>query len=229
MQKNIYKPVTENFDTFSANYLSETIQKLLEISSKVITVALSGGNTPMPILDILKDENIDWTRVSFYMVDERCVLEEDALCNFSNISKVFFRHIPSKVYPMVKNGTSFKKVSENYHQLLDNKLIKSNSGIPEFDLILLGMGNDGHTASLFPKTEALNEQNKFVILNTVPQLDTERITLTYPVILEAKQIIVFCKGAEKERIIEEIYANKGSEYPMDKIVKEHTDIKWIIG
>ena len=229
MQKTIYKPTLEDFNTFSANLLSDTIKKTLDKSSNEIFIALSGGNTPISILKILKYKNIDWKRISFYMVDERCVLPNDISCNFNNIKKVFFNNISSKYFSMIEEGVSFEKASKNYQLLLDKNLPKSKLGVPVFDLILLGMGNDGHTASLFPETNALKEQFNFVVLNDVPQLKTQRITLSYPVLLASKEIIVLFKGEKKEQIVEEIYSNNGISYPIDKIVKEHSNFKWIIG
>ena len=90
------------------------------------------------------------------------------------------------------------------------------------------MGADGHTASLFPNTDALNEISKNVALNQVPQLGTQRITLTYPILLAAKEVLVLCKGGEKEEIINEIYTNKGVSYPITKIANEHPNFKWLI-
>ena len=78
------------------------------------------------------------------------------------------------------------------------KLPLGENNFPVFDLILLGIGDDGHTASLFPDTKGLNESKKVVIKNSVPQLNTERITLTFPVILNASKIIILAKGAAKE-------------------------------
>ncbi|WP_343329141.1 6-phosphogluconolactonase [Polaribacter staleyi] len=229
MQKIIYKSGKKDFDIFSANFLRDTIQKLLIEKLGIISIALSGGSTPIPILNILKNENIDWNRVSFYIVDERCVSLEDSQCNYNNINIVFFSNISSNSYSIITDGVSFKKSSENYQYLLNENLAKTPNGVPEFDLILLGMGEDGHTASLFPNTEALEEQDNFVVLNDVPQLATQRITLTYPVILAAKCAIVLCKGEKKEEIVENIYTNKGNSYPINKIAKEHSNIKWLIG
>jgi 6-phosphogluconolactonase len=229
MQKIIYKPEKKNFDVFSADFLKDTINNLLEKSRGHISIALSGGNTPIPILNILKEEDLDWNRISFYMVDERCVSTSDSQCNYNNIYKVFFSTISSKSYSMIADDISFKKSSENYQFLLNENLTKSPIGVPVFDLILLGMGEDGHTASLFPNTKALGEQDNSVFLNNVPQLATQRITLTYPILLASKIAIVLFKGEKKEQIVEKIYLNKGVSYPINKIAKEHSNIKWLIG
>jgi 6-phosphogluconolactonase len=228
IQKIIYKYTIEEYDVFSAKFISDCIKQKLSISKLPITIALSGGTTPLPILRILKEASIDWTRVSFYMVDERCVKLNDPSCNYSNIYNEFLKFIPSKSFSMISSSSYFEKDVANYNELLDVNLSKNNLGVPQFDLILLGMGEDGHTASLFPNTDALFEMSKKVVLNEVPQLGTQRITLTYPIILASKAVLVLCKGGKKEEIINEINTNKGVSYPITKIVKGHANFKWLI-
>jgi 6-phosphogluconolactonase len=228
MQKIINKYKDQEYGVFSAKFICDCIQQKLSNSKLPITIALSGGTTPLPILRILKEAALDWTRVSFYMVDERCVKLNDPSCNYSNIYNDFFKFIPSKSYSMISSSSDFAKDAANYNELLEINLSKNNADVPQFDLILLGMGADGHTASLFPNTDALSEMSKNVTLNQVPQLDTQRITLTYPILLGAKEVLVLCKGGEKEEIINEIYTNKGVSYPITKIAKEHPNFKWLI-
>ena len=91
------------------------------------------------------------------------------------------------------------------------------------------MGDDGHTASLFPDTKGLNESKKVVIKNSVPQLNTERITLTYPVILNASKIIILAKGAAKDKILKEIKMGKGDHYPIARIINSNVDTTCILG
>lgn len=228
MQKIIYKYKVEEYDVFSEKFISNCIQQKLSNSKLPITIALSGGTTPLPILRILKEAAIDWTRVSFYMVDERCVALKDLSCNFTNIYTNFLKFIPSKAYSMISSSSDFVKDAANYNELLEINLSKNNAGVPQFDLILLGMGADGHTASLFPNTAALSDMSKNVVLNQVPQLGTQRITLTYPILLAANEVLVLCKGEKKEEIINEINTNKGVSYPITKIAKEHPNFKWLI-
>ena len=101
--------------------------------------------------------------------------------------------------------------------------------MPVFDLILLGIGDDGHTASLFPETKGLYESEKGVIKNNVPQLNTERITLTYPVILNASKIIILAKGSIKNEILKEIKVGNGDHYPIAKIINSNVDTTCILG
>lgn len=218
-----------DFNHFAASTIYQKLQKFLSSNAEKVNVALSGGNTPLPILNILKTENLDWSRLCFYMVDERCVPIDDASSNYGNISKVFFNDINSKSYSMVLEGKSYHESATEYQKLIEDNLLKASNGVPQFDLILLGMGDDGHTASLFPKTKALGEMINRVVVNEVPQLNTQRITLTYPVLLEAKELVVMLKKEGKESIINELYSGKSKDYPMLKIVTNRHDLEWLIG
>lgn len=115
-----------------------------------------------------------------------------------------------------------------YESTMRDLMELNAEGFPVFDLILLGMGDDGHTASLFPRTLALKENTRWVVENKVPQLNTRRITLTYPTILSAKKIVVLIKGETKKKIYEEIVSNTETLYPMQKVMFEREDIDWIL-
>jgi 6-phosphogluconolactonase len=90
------------------------------------------------------------------------------------------------------------------------------------------MGEDGHTASLFPKTKALDESKKNVVKNYVPQLDTYRISLTYPIIKEAKEAIVLIRGKRKREIVNELYSTEVPKYPIYELVQSDLNLSWII-
>lgn len=224
----IYKVDKLNFDDFAADFLYKTLKKIENNVDGKINIALSGGTTPLPVLEILKLQKINWQRYNFFMVDERCVSIEAGSSNFGNIYKVFFRYISSKYFSMVEKNSSFTESVEIYKTNINKHVIKKSGAFAQFDLILLGMGDDGHTASLFPETEGLSEENEMVIINKIPQLNVDRITLTYPAILSASEIVVVAKGKSKEKIIEEIYAGTLKGYPMEKIARVHSNIKWLI-
>jgi 6-phosphogluconolactonase len=230
MKKPIYFKNTEsNFDKFASDFLFEKLKIIQNESSGKLNIALSGGNTPLPILEILQNEDLMWSRYNFFLVDERCVATDDPSSNFGNIQKVFFSKIVSAKFSVVKDGISYNQSIAIYKDEIIKHVPINANGFPVFDLILLGMGDDGHTASLFPGTIALLEKNKFVVLNEVPQLQTERITLTYPLLLNAKEVIVIVKGEGKEKIIKELYSEKPSAYPIRKLTNSHSNLKWLIG
>lgn len=218
---------TENdYTTDACTYLYEKLQRLQTSHTGPVAIALSGGSTPLPVLELLKTKSLDWERFNFFIVDERFVPLSDPQSNFNNIESAFFSAIPSKKYSMYLEGKSAEESVMQYEKLLHEKLALKN-GLPFFDLILLGLGEDGHTASLFPATAALNETAALVVVNVVPQLNTTRLTLTYPVLLNAGSIIVMAKGATKHKIIEELYAGAASGYPMAKIIDEYDNLEWL--
>lgn len=226
---HIFRNTEEDFNEYASDFLFNKIQEILNSNLCNINIALSGGNTPLSILARLKSEKIKWERINFFMVDERCVSIKSELSNFGNISKVFFDKIPSNKFSMIKEGLSFEESLIEYKKSILEKVAIEQNGLPKFDLILLGMGDDGHTASLFPETEALMEEDEIVVINHVKQLNTKRMTFTYPIILNAYEIVVIVKGVSKEKIIEELYSINSCNYPISRIVNEHSNLKWIIG
>lgn len=223
------KSKENSFEKFASKFLFEKLKKIENEISGKLNIALSGGNTPLPILEILQNEDLTWSRYNFFLVDERCVPNENPLSNFGNIRKVFFNQISSQSFPIIQDGISQKESVVVYVNEIIKQVPLDENSIPVFDLILLGMGDDGHTASLFPNTKALLEENKFVVFNEIPQLQTERITITYPVLLNSKEIIVIVKGQNKKKIIKELYDEKPSEYPILKLTNSHSNLKWLIG
>ena len=226
---HFFKNTGINFNEFASDFLFGTLQEIQVNTVGAINIALSGGNTPLPILDLLQKKKLSWERFNFFMVDERCVTNDDPLSNFGNIQKVFFDQIASSKFPMVQDGITYEKSITVYKEELLKHVPINSSGFPIFDLILLGMGDDGHTGSLFPETNALLETKELVVLNEVPQLQTKRITLTYPVLLNSKEIIVIVNGESKEKIIAELYSGASPDYPILKLTNSHSNLKWLIG
>ena len=229
--KNNFKQIIlkeKEFDSFSAKFIYSALKTLSE-NKKNISIALSGGSTPLPILCILKEYKLNWEYFNFFMVDERNVSILSSLSNYGNIKKVFLKDVKSSSYSIINNNYSIEECAINYEKLLLSKIPLGKNNLPFFDLILLGIGDDGHTASLFPGTSGLNESKKVVIKNSVPQLNTERITLTYPVILNASKIIILAKGAIKGEILNDIKMGVGDYYPIAKIVNSNVDTTCILG
>ena len=213
--------------TVSAALLAEFNLLQQQHAGKKINIALSGGTTPLPVLELLSRQNLDWERYNFFMVDERCVPQGDAASNYGNISKSFFDHISASGFAMYADDNADSSIVA-YRKLIAQHVPKNN-GFPVFDLILLGLGDDGHTASLFPGTSALTENTQTVVHNHVPQLSANRITLTYPVLLNAAKIIVLARGESKVTIVNELYSGTSPGYPMLKIVNEHKNLQWFLG
>ncbi len=128
---------------------------------------------------------------------------------------------------MYLEGESPLACAQIYQQTIDEKLPKVN-GVPSFDLILLGMGEDGHTASLFPGTKALNEEENWIVANEVPELDSIRITMSYTLILRAREVCVLINGKNKNQLVESMYESEDTTFPMQKIINDCPKLTWII-
>jgi 6-phosphogluconolactonase len=169
-------------------------------------IAVSGGSTPRALFRILASEfhaAVAWDRVTIWQVDERCVPPDDPQSNWKMLSEellVEISDLKSRRIEAERDGAA-----EDYGALLrahvppadDIARARVSSHIPRLDLVLLGMGADGHTASLFPGTAALDERERLVVRNEVPQLDTHRVTMTFPLINAARERWFLVSGADK--------------------------------
>lgn len=195
-------------------------QRILE-TQKSINIAISGGNTPIAIFEALVNSNFsEWERVAFYWVDERFV-SHNALDNNANNALKILGELPTKGFYRIKTDSPNATIAaDNYAKCLKEQLPIVN-GFPKFDLILLGMGSDGHTASLFPHTEILEETEKAVASVYVKKIDSYRVSLTYPTILNASKRYVIIGGG-KTTILNKVQNPNSSfkEYPICKIITD---------
>jgi 6-phosphogluconolactonase len=168
-------------------------------------IALSGGRTPRELFALLATElrtRVPWDRVEFFQVDERCVPPDHADSNWRQIRETILDTVPEAQAHRIR--AEHPHGAEGYETLIRAALPLNETGIPVFDLALLGLGADGHTASLFPGTRALNETQRAVIRNPVPQLNTERITLTFPVLNAARHRWFILRGADRREVFREV-------------------------
>jgi 6-phosphogluconolactonase len=217
--KTIKGPL-DNFSNWGASMIAQEIQAALKTKNR-LAIAVSGGSTPIPVFRALAKHELAWQNIEFFMVDERCVPLSHPNSNYGTMDTVFFEPTNIRAYPMYKEELGAKGSAEAYAKLIEENLAEGNC----FDLIFLGMGTDGHTASLFPETHALDETSASVMANSVPQLNTTRITLTYPVLMAAKKIILIATGKEKQMLIHKIIAGSTS-YPISKIIEAHSNMEW---
>jgi len=159
-------------------------------------VALSGGSTPKAIFEKLRHIPLEWDKVFLFWSDERAVPPESPDSNYHMAMEAAFKYLPLKhVYRMKGEGLIQESAAE-YEKLVASHL--------PFDLIMLGMGDDGHTASLFPGTEALSEKERLVVANYIPQKKCWRMTMTYPCINSARHIVFYVLGGDKKERLAEV-------------------------
>lgn len=168
------------------------------------SVVVSGGTTPVGLYKILVSERfepeIDWENIDFFIGDERDVSPESVRSNFNTAKVNLFEPLgidPSQILRWPTEIIDANEVARKYEQMLVRRFDLKEGEFPRFDLLLLGMGDDGHTASLFPYTDGLKERKRIAIVNRVEKLDTARLTLTFPAINSAANIIIMVSGEAK--------------------------------
>lgn len=175
------------------------------------TVALSGGSTPKRLYHLLTTEpfrsQVDWGRVELFWGDERCVPPDHADSNYHMAREAMLAHLPipaEHVHRIEAERADRDAAARDYEEVIAHVFgVTSGGQPPALDLVLLGMGPDGHTASLFPHTKALDETNRWVVANHVPQLNTYRLTLTRPILNRAREVLFLVAGADKaDRLVE---------------------------
>ena len=178
----------------------------------VARIAISGGSTPQATFRLLADPDqpflatVPWDKLQLFWVDERCVPPDHPESNYGVCRELLLTKVPiseANVFRM-EGELDPEEAASRYESTLRNVMKLEGAESPAFDLVALGMGPDGHTASLFPNTEALNELGRLVVANHVPQKDTWRITLTWPVINQASEVAFEVEGKGKTDVVAEV-------------------------
>lgn len=218
----------ENFVDEATAFIAERILAK-QAGGGVFRLSLCGGSTPAPVYTALALwPGIDWERVMLTFGDERPVAPDHAQSNYRMVKETLLD--PSGIRPanVLRIGGELApgEAAERCETHL-RKLAKL-AGEPCFvhDLTLLGMGDDGHTASLFPGTAALDEKERWVIENHVPQLDTWRITFTYPLVAASREVLFLVNGANKHARVREVLAGDPA-FPASAITAGK--VWWIVG
>jgi 6-phosphogluconolactonase len=204
--------------------------------SRQFTVALSGGSTPKALYSLLASpdyrERVDWSRVHLFWGDERCVPPDHAESNFrmvqeSLLSKI---HIPPENVHRMAGEKEPERAAVEYEEHLRQFFHLSRGAVPRFDLIFLGLGEDGHTASLFPGSSALNDKEHLVATVYVEKLKAHRLTVTLPVINAAAQIIFLVAGKSKSPVVKELLsvASQERNYPPGKVNPVNGHVTWLV-
>lgn len=216
--------IFDNLDALyknAANMFVELSEKSIRKHDKFV-VAISGGSSPKAIFSLLATEEyadrIEWSKVYFFWVDERWVSLDDEKSNAKMTFETLLNKVPVKkehIFPMYKNRTEPEDYAKEYEAQIRN--ILGDEGI--FDFILLGMGDDGHTASLFPGEKVLHEKKKWVDAYYLQSQEMFRITLTAPVINKAENILVVTFGKSKKHALGEVLrgAYNPEVYPLQLI------------
>ena len=192
-------------------------------------VALAGGSTPKTTYEILARDHVDavdWPNVHVFFGDERTVPPDHEDSNYRTARKALIDQVPAgSVHPM-RGELPPEEAASSYEEELRAFF---GEDPPVFDLVMLGIGADGHTASLFPETSALEVTDRLAVANPVLKLDTTRITLTVPVLNAAREVFFLVAGEDKARALEEILEGDADprEYPA-KLVQPPDGPTWMV-
>ena len=195
-------------------------------------LALSGGNTPAPVYARMAAEarELPWDRIQFTFGDERCVPPDDPQSNFRMARENLFKPaaVPERSIMRMHGEVDPQIAAQKYEDQLAAIASRSGEAVYQHDLILLGLGEDGHTASLFPVTAALEEMTRGVVANFVPKLNAWRLTFTFPLINHARQILFLVGASKNARLIEGAVAGD-PRFPAARVNPAAGEVIWMIG
>ena len=198
-------------------------------------VALSGGSTPQRLYERLAAPDfafrLEWNRTFIYFGDERAVWPDDEQSNYRMVYEALLSRVsipPAQVFRINAERADLKKVAMDYSRMLAMTLPLAPNGMPQFDLLLLGMGEDGHVASLFPGTESLRERRKLVIPVYAERLDSWRVSVTFPVINHARRVLLLVCGKTKAAMVRRVLRApvSGEALPVQLVKPLGSTLEW---
>jgi 6-phosphogluconolactonase len=202
------------------------------------SIALSGGSTPQPLYAALADVDLPWDRIHIFWGDERYVPATHPDSNYGMTKRILLDSLtqprlgkvaipPEHIHPMPTNASQPQSAADEYERLIRAEFGLEAGGIPAFDLVLLGMGDDAHTASLFPHTAALSVRDRLV---TVGDKDGQpRLTFTFDLINQARSVIFLISGESKQPALAAVFAPTGDAlaYP-SRSVAPSGELLWLL-
>jgi 6-phosphogluconolactonase len=222
---------TSNFAHDAAEFILQQARRALGERGE-FRIALSGGNTPRPVYQELAQlgHELPWERVSVTFGDERCVPPDHEQSNYrmARESLLSPAAVPELSIARLRGEIEPTLAAQEYEEQLDVIAAQRGEMIYRHDLILLGLGDDGHTASLFPGTAALEEHTRKVVANFVPKLDAWRLTFTLPLINQARRICFLVDGEKQQELIERVLAGD-PKLPASRVAPAAGEITWMIG
>ncbi len=221
---------TKNFVRDAADLILQAARQSLAQRGE-FRIALSGGNTPRAVYsEVAQARKISWQDVLFTFGDERCVPPDDEQSNFRMAKETLFdpAGIPDESILRLRGEIDPETAAREYEARLDALALKRGEEIYRHDLILLGLGEDGHTASLFPETAALAETERRVVSNFVPKFNSWRLTFTFPLINQARHVCFLLNASKHVELIESVLRGE-TQYPAARVAPMPGQVTWILG
>lgn len=207
------------------------------LAKGVFTIALSGGSTPKRLYELLADPNqpfrdqFPWDQTHFFWTDERHVPPDHAESNYRMVLEAMLAHVPVpdvNVHRMFSERVDAHDTAFEYESQMRDFFNITNGEFPRFDFVLLGLGTDGHTASIFPSSEVLQEKRRLVAAPFVEKLKTHRLTMTLPVLNNGAQIIFLVSGEEKAQILRDVVQVIPSQFPAQAVKPTNGELTWLV-
>jgi 6-phosphogluconolactonase len=202
-------------------------------SGRNFSSALSGGSTPRRLYELLADPayQIPWDKVHLFQVDERCVPPDDPESNYGMIRKALLEKVripPGNFHRIAAEKPDLDASAREYAEEIASVLHSAPGEFPRLALIILGMGGDGHTASLFPGSAALDERQLWVRPNYSPRLGKFRMTLTFPVLNAAEEVIFLVSGDDKAETLRQVLEVPPGKFPAQGVQPAQGTLRWFV-
>ena len=233
MHIEIY-PDKHTLSQHAAEYIMRIANESIDLDGH-FTIALTGGTTPGEVYSLIGSEpfrsQLDWQLVDIFWGDERCVPHNSPESNFYLAQEVLLDKIAipkSQIHPMPADQLDREAASQAYSIEMQNTF--DTNGIPSFDLIHLGMGPEGHTASLFPHQASLHEKHRLVMPVSVPKPPPDRLTFTPPLLNAARNVLFLVTGSEKADALHAVLEGEyqPDEYPAQIVRPIHGEVVWML-
>jgi 6-phosphogluconolactonase len=218
---------SRSFIDDAARFIADTARDAVDERGH-FRLSLSGGNTPRPVYQALSLLDCRWNKWIITFGDERCVPPDDIQSNYRMASESFLLVTDPEEVLRIKGELPPEEAALEYETSLQHYSKRFGEKRYRHDLILLGLGDDGHTASLFPGTAALEERERNVVSNFVPKLKSNRITFTYPLINAARRVAFLVNDSKKKGMIDQVLGGK-SGFPAERVQPEKGELIWFIG
>jgi 6-phosphogluconolactonase len=226
----VLKTATDLFEAAATEFAAQA-SAAVRANGK-FTVALSGGSTPKTLYSLLATKpGIPWDKIFFFWGDERHVPPDNPESNYRMANEALLSKVPVRpenIFRIRAEEKDAAAAAQQYEQTLKDFFHLSSGEFPRFDLIFLGVGPDGHTASLFSGTTALNEKNRLVVSNWVAKFNTDRITFTFPVLNAAACVIFLLSGADKAATLHEVLEHDSADLPSQKVRPVNGTLIWMV-
>lgn len=208
----------------AADAIAQTIRQRMAEKDGPVTVFLSGGSTPRVTYTRLREADIDWSRVHLFLGDERWVAHDHNESNARMARESFIEDVEATLHVVHTHLETPEDAADHYEEILAEVF---GSEEVKADLVILGIGPDGHTASLFPGTDALDEYERLYVANWVPEKETWRLTATYRLLHEAHKVVFLVTGKSKAAVVAEILEG-GLDHPARRVMEGMADVTWFL-